>query len=104
MKLDFKNNDQVQKFALKLIHCESPEELEKILKDYNLWDVSNWRFYGDNSNNIGTIGNQSPDASKALVEKITNSIDARFLHLLSTMISACSQNVKAQSFTASFHM
>lgn len=79
MKLDFKNNDQVQKFALKLIHCESPEELEKILKDYNLWDVSNWRFYGDNSNNIGTIGNQSPDASKALVEKITNSIDARLM-------------------------
>lgn len=78
MKLN--TNDEIKNFALKAIKCESEDELITLLKKYNLWkDISLWRFYGDKSNNISTIGNQAPDAEKALVEKIANSFDARLM-------------------------
>lgn len=74
------SNEDIKKLCLSLFTCDSSEEIINILKSYDLWDNKDyWRFYGDKSNNLGTIGNQAPDAEKALIEKIANSFDARLL-------------------------
>ena len=75
-----KTNDEIKNFCLKVIKSESAEEIKNLLEKEGLWkDKSVWRFYGDKSNNISTINNQAPDPTKALVEKIANSFDARLI-------------------------
>ena len=75
-----KTNDEIKNFCLKIIKSESAEEVKKLLEKEKLWgDKSAWRFYGDKSNNISVINNQAPDPTKALVEKIANSFDARLI-------------------------
>ena len=39
----------------------------------------NWHPYGDNKANFGTFENQQSNSSSALIEKVTNSIDALLL-------------------------
>ena len=78
MKL--KTNEDIKNFCLKIIKSESADEIKNLLEKEGLWkDMSHWRFYGGKSNNIGVINNQAPDATKALVEKIANSFDARLM-------------------------
>ena len=63
--------------CLSLAYCNSENEVIKLLKKEGFWeDSKSWRDYGDRENNFGTIGNQQDLAEAALVEKITNSIDA----------------------------
>jgi len=78
--MPIKTNDQIKELCLKIIKSESASDVEKILENEGLWkDKSAWRYYGDKSNNIGVINNQAPDSTKALVEKIANSFDARLI-------------------------
>ena len=78
--MPLKTNDEIKNFCLKVIKSENAEDIRNSLEKEGLWkDKSAWRFYGDKSNNIGTINNQAPDATKALVEKIANSFDARLM-------------------------
>ena len=80
MKIDFTNNNSVKNFFLDLISLEKTEEIKLILKEYGLWDDKKyWRYYGDNNNNNTTIGNQSSNPIKSIVEKITNSYDSRLM-------------------------
>ena len=73
-------NDEIKNFCLKIVRSETADEIKKLLEKEGLWnDMSAWRFYGDKSNNISVINNQAPDSTKALVEKIANSFDARLI-------------------------
>ena len=66
--------------ALKLAYAETEEDVIEILKNEKRWDdMSCWRPYGDNENNISTIGNQQSNSDAALVEKLINSVDAMLM-------------------------
>lgn len=60
-----------------LYNAESAEAVHQVIKKYGLCDESNWKPYGGNANNAGTFENQQSTPEGALVEKITNSIDAK---------------------------
>ena len=52
-------------------------EVEKVLKRYSLLDSpTNWRPYGENESNFSVVENQQASPIPALIEKITNGIDA----------------------------
>ena len=52
-------------------------EVEKILKRYSLLNSpANWRPYGGNESNFSVVENQQASPIPALIEKITNGIDA----------------------------
>ena len=52
-------------------------EVEKVLKRYSfLNSPANWRPYGGNESNFGVVENQQASPIPALIEKITNGIDA----------------------------
>ncbi len=64
-----------------LIKADKQEEVEKLLKKAGYWDDRDlWRDLGDIPNNHGTVGGQQSTAMGALIEKITNSIDARLVN------------------------
>ena len=78
--MSLNTNEEIKNFCLKIIKSESADDIRALLEKQGLWkDKSVWRFYGDKSNNISTINNQAPDPTKALVEKIANSFDARLM-------------------------
>lgn len=63
--------------CLNLAQGDTEKDIISLLKNVGYWDNPDvWQYYGDIENNYGTIGNQSNMAEYALVEKITNSIDA----------------------------
>src|SRR3989338_5327518 len=70
--MNHKNN---KKIFLDILKCQTSEEIEKMIKQEKL-DEQGWLFYGGRSNNVGTIDGQMHDADNALMEKVTNSIDA----------------------------
>lgn len=70
--MDYKQN---KKIFSEILMCQTSEELEKIIKKEKL-DQERWLPYGGRENNVGTIDGQMRDADNALMEKITNSIDA----------------------------
>ncbi len=60
-----------------LFNCPIEHEVQCLLKKENLLDSSdNWKPYGGNENNYGVVENQQASPIPALVEKITNGIDA----------------------------
>lgn len=61
---------------LELLHAETEAEIEEIIKKYDMDGAEYWIPYGKQDSNWSIIGNQSSSAEKALVEKITNSVDA----------------------------
>lgn len=66
--------------CLKLLKCETEKEIINLLKHYDFYsNPDNWKIYGDNENNYGTISNQQSTPEGAMVEKIVNSIDALLL-------------------------
>lgn len=63
-----------------LLKAETEEEVHNIVEKEQLFQNNeNWKKYGDLENNWGSVGTQQDEASAALVEKITNSIDALLL-------------------------
>lgn len=52
------------------------EKLQKIVDKHGLDAAEYWKPYGGNKNNAGTFENQQSSPENALVEKITNAIDA----------------------------
>lgn len=69
------NYEQNKKIFSAILKCQTSEELEKIVKEEKL-DQEGWLSYGGRENNVGTVDGQMRDADNALIEKITNSIDA----------------------------
>ena len=61
----------------KLYKASNEKEVEGIIEKYPaIFDAKNWAPYGGNRENLGTIENQQASPIPALIEKITNSIDA----------------------------
>ena len=60
-----------------LYFAQTEQELDKIINTYpNIFKPENWHPLGGNENNFGVIENQQSAPIAALIEKITNSIDA----------------------------
>jgi hypothetical protein len=58
-------------------NAETEKEIESIFLEYNyLNDENNWKPLGGNFSNYGVVKNQQASPIAALIEKITNSIDA----------------------------
>jgi hypothetical protein len=73
--------NEAKGLCLNLIRANSEEEVISLLKNVGYWDNADvWRFYGDYENNYNTIGNQQSRPDAALVEKLVNSVDARFMN------------------------
>lgn len=68
--------DNKELFLL-LYHAATEEDLQKIIEKYpNTFDKKNWVPIGGNESNYGIIENQQSNPIAALVEKVTNSMDA----------------------------
>lgn len=61
-----------------LLSCSSSDEISSFIKNDNFFDEANckWKPYGGRENNAGQVEGQMKSSSNALVEKLTNSIDA----------------------------
>lgn len=77
MKVKTKGKKQLKDLCMSLFRAKNAEEIHKVVMNNPLLsDPKNWKPYGGNDNNYATFENQQSDAVAALVEKITNSIDA----------------------------
>jgi len=65
-----------KEILIKLVKATTQEELSSLINNHEFFRNCEWRYYGNQENNAGTIKAQSPDPVGALVEKITNGIDA----------------------------
>lgn len=65
-----------KKLLLDLYNAASSEDVYRVVMDYGIDGPEYWLPYGGNPNNAGTFENQQSSPENALVEKITNSIDA----------------------------
>ncbi|WP_372815912.1 hypothetical protein [Psychrobacter sp.] len=71
------NNSQMEQLFFQLLNAQNEIEVEEIISNNSyLENNDNWKPYGGNRNNFGTFENQQNNPIPALVEKITNSIDA----------------------------
>ncbi len=76
----------MEKIFWELYNANSESEVEKIIKKYEIFhNDDNWKPYGGNKGNFGTFESQQNHPVPALIEKITNSIDA-------TLIKDCKLN------------
>jgi len=67
----------LESLCLELAKADEENEVIELLKKEGYWNEPNcWRYYGDRETNFATIGNQQSRPDTALVEKITNSVDA----------------------------
>lgn len=65
-----------KQLLLDLYNASNGEAVHKIILKYALDGSNYWKPYGNNKNNAGTFENQQASPENALVEKLTNSIDA----------------------------
>ena len=65
----------------KLIKATTQEEVTDLIQSHPFFKNCKWVPYGNQENNAGTIKAQSPDPVGALVEKITNGIDALLVRM-----------------------
>lgn len=66
-----------QRLFKQLYAASREEEVDDIIEDHpHVFRESNWHPYGGNESNFGVVENQQAAPVPALVEKITNSIDA----------------------------
>ena len=69
--------NSTQDLFYKVFNCNTEAEIQILFKsETNIFDNKNWYPLGDNENNYGIIENQQASPIAALIEKITNSIDA----------------------------
>ena len=70
----------MEKIFWELYNADSESEVEKIIKKNPIFhDNGNWKPYGGNKGNFGTFESQQNHPVPALIEKITNSIDATLI-------------------------
>ena len=61
----------------KLYFAQTEDDVDKVINAHpEIFKPENWSPLGDNENNFGVIENQQSTPIAALIEKITNSIDA----------------------------
>lgn len=77
MPLNLTSDFDLKTLFFKLYNAKTEEELELILeKNPDVFQNKNWVPIGNNESNYGIIENQQSNPIAALVEKVTNSIDA----------------------------
>ena len=71
-------NDQVvSKLFQDLYNAKNEHDVDEVIAKYpNIFNQENWFPLGENESNFGVIENQQSNPVAALVEKLTNSIDA----------------------------
>jgi len=70
----------MKKLFWQLFNADSEGEVNKIVNSNKLFsDTNNWKPYGANEGNFGTFESQQNHPVPALIEKITNSIDATLI-------------------------
>lgn len=70
----------MEKLFWQLFNAASEDEINKIVNSNKLFsDTNNWKAYGGNEGNFGTFESQQYHPVPALIEKITNSIDATLI-------------------------
>lgn len=70
----------MKKIFWELYNADSESEVEKVIKKHQIFhDNENWKPYGGNKGNFGTFESQQNHPVPALIEKITNSIDATLI-------------------------
>jgi hypothetical protein len=68
---------EVKDLFWELYRCQVEGEVHKVLEKHGLLEApGNWRPYGGTENNFGVVENQQASPIPALVEKLTNGIDA----------------------------
>ena len=66
-----------QTLFFNLYRCSEEKEVEQLLKYYSLLDSpANWDYYGGTDSNFSVVENQQSGPVPALIEKVTNGIDA----------------------------
>ncbi|MHA7056445.1 hypothetical protein ACWGOQ_0004450 [Aquimarina sp. M1] len=61
----------------KLYSAKDEDELSEIIGVYpDIFDDKNWKPLGDNESNYGVVKNQQSNPIAALIEKVTNAVDA----------------------------
>lgn len=76
----------MEKLFWQLFNADSGDEINKIVNSNKIFsDPNNWKPYGGNEGNFGTFESQQNHPVPALIEKITNSVDA-------TLIKDCKIN------------
>lgn len=70
-----------KEILLKLLKATTQEEVSELIHTHSFFKTAKWVPYGNQENNAGTIKAQSPDPIGALVEKITNGIDALLIRM-----------------------
>lgn len=70
----------MEKIFWELYNADSESEVEKIITKHPIfYESENWKPYGGNKGNFGTFESQQNHPVPALIEKITNSIDATLI-------------------------
>jgi len=78
MNMNQKLNKEI---LLKLIEATTQEEVTHLISTHEFFKKATWVPYGGQANNAGTIKAQAADPVGALVEKITNGIDALLIRM-----------------------
>ncbi len=77
MPLNFTNPYDPQLLFFALYNAKTENEIDQVMTAYpDVFKLENWVPIGNNESNYGIIENQQSNPIAALVEKITNSIDA----------------------------
>jgi hypothetical protein len=72
--------NQMKDLFLRFFTASTEDAVDHILKGNPIFhDPRNWRPYGDNESNFSVVENQQANPVAALVEKLTNSIDAMLM-------------------------
>lgn len=73
----FSNNTNNEELFFELFNAKDEEELVKVIESHShIFDDKNWKPLGNNDSNYGIVKNQQSNPIAALIEKVTNSIDA----------------------------
>lgn len=73
LQKDLKNKELFHQ----LFNCHTEEEVDRLISlESDIFNQKNWYPLGGNENNYGVIENQQASPIAALIEKLTNSIDA----------------------------
>ncbi len=71
------NETELEKLFNRLYFAPTEQDIESIIIDKpDIFRQENWHPFGDNPSNFGVIENQQSNPIAALIEKVTNSIDA----------------------------
>ncbi len=71
------NEESLSKLFQNLYAAKNEQDVDEIIQNHpDIFKQKNWFPYGENESNFGVIENQQSNPVAALVEKLTNSIDA----------------------------